>query len=257
MNGVVPPLLHGLSVRELQDLAGMDVYLRGRDYLVDGRVAGLTVEGGQATVAVHGTAAYDARLRVAEGALDFGCTCPMGVEDVVCKHVVAVGLAAIEGVTGAEASAHQLGAAHPQSRDAVEAWLAAQPHADLVALVLDQAAADEGPLEPARAARRIARDVAGPGGRTGEEHPEDAIGVWRRELDEALQRAHNSAYDQVVEILQTPAAAVRPCRAAQGLRHARGHDRRDLPPPSEPDQAASRCWVLTPRPSPAAAVAKR
>jgi len=57
----------------------------------------MTEYNGMITAKVEGTHTYTVKLQLNNGEAKHSCTCPMGDEDIFCKHCVAVGLAWIEG----------------------------------------------------------------------------------------------------------------------------------------------------------------
>ena len=57
----------------------------------------MTEYNGMITAKVEGTHTYTVKLLLDNGEAKHSCTCPMGDEDIFCKHCVAVGLAWIEG----------------------------------------------------------------------------------------------------------------------------------------------------------------
>ena len=56
----------------------------------------MTEYNGTITAKVKGTHTYTVKLQLDNGRVEHSCTCPMGNEDIFCKHCVAVGLAWIE-----------------------------------------------------------------------------------------------------------------------------------------------------------------
>ena len=85
-----------MSQKILMELAGERVFERGADYFADGRVAGLKENNGAITARVRGTYYYRVTLRPEEEELTSECNCPVGRDNVFCKHCVAVGLAWID-----------------------------------------------------------------------------------------------------------------------------------------------------------------
>jgi uncharacterized Zn finger protein len=84
-------LLRGL--RGLRGLAGDRYFKRGEDYFERGLVHSLAQDGEHISATVAGTQMYQVRLWLEDDALISDCSCPLGDEDLFCKHCVAVGLA--------------------------------------------------------------------------------------------------------------------------------------------------------------------
>jgi uncharacterized Zn finger protein len=80
----------------LIELAGERAFERGVDYFEDGHVVGLKESKGTTTARVRGTYYYRVKLWAEDGEVAFDCNCPVGHDDVFCKHCVAVGLAWLE-----------------------------------------------------------------------------------------------------------------------------------------------------------------
>jgi uncharacterized Zn finger protein len=85
-----------LSEKLLMELAGERAFERGEDYFAEGRVVGLKENNGAITARVRGTYYYRVTLRAENEELAFECNCPVGRDNVFCKHCVAVGLAWID-----------------------------------------------------------------------------------------------------------------------------------------------------------------
>ncbi|MBK7194674.1 MAG: DEAD/DEAH box helicase [Myxococcales bacterium] len=110
-----------LTVEGLRRTAGATVFERGRDYYARGAVTQLMVAADAAHARVTGGADYEPRIVLARGALRSSCTCPYD-GGLVCKHVVALGLAVLDRAPrAAPAPGERVGFA---SRDALEAWAA-------------------------------------------------------------------------------------------------------------------------------------
>jgi hypothetical protein len=83
-----------LDVNALRELAGEKVFARGEAYHRDGRVTILSLEPGRALAQVEGTEDYRAALTWTGGRIGGECSCPAFEDWGVCKHMVAVALAA-------------------------------------------------------------------------------------------------------------------------------------------------------------------
>ncbi|MEB3293369.1 MAG: hypothetical protein VKJ24_09420, partial [Synechococcales bacterium] len=85
--------LQAVLTREtLQTFAGDRYFARGEDYERRSLVHDLYQEEEGLTAWVRGTEDYYVELWVEEGDLQSSCNCPLGVDDIFCKHCVAVGL---------------------------------------------------------------------------------------------------------------------------------------------------------------------
>ena len=90
-----------ITIKNLRALAGGRSYMRGEEYYDEGAVGSVSEKNGTISARVHGSHAYDVRLKVIAGkkgteALDYNCTCPVGRDGDFCKHCVALGLAWLE-----------------------------------------------------------------------------------------------------------------------------------------------------------------
>ncbi|SYZ33022.1 SWIM zinc finger family protein [Propionibacterium australiense] len=117
-----------LSSAVLLEAAGESSYERGMNY-VDA-VRALSVSAGRATGKVKGTLPYDVQLTWDDGVLSGACTCPHFLNGNFCKHLVAVGLAVLD---GARTSALDM---EPHPTDPVERYLEGLEAAELRELVL-------------------------------------------------------------------------------------------------------------------------
>ncbi len=81
------------TIRRIADPRSFEL---GEQYHALGLVRSMTEYNGQITAKVKGTHTYTVKLHVDNGELEHSCTCPMGDEDIFCKHCVAAGLAWIE-----------------------------------------------------------------------------------------------------------------------------------------------------------------
>jgi hypothetical protein len=127
-----------LSERALFAEAGELSFARGQRY-VD-RVRGLKVTGSRASASVTGTDDYAVKLRWTTGDLDGSCTCPHWESGFFCKHLVAVGLAALAGGVASGADDESTGSAGDQ----VDALIERMDPDELRDLVRDLAERDGG-----------------------------------------------------------------------------------------------------------------
>lgn len=147
------------------------------------------------------------RLWIEDGEIGFACTCPLGRDDVFCKHAVAVGLAwRADGGAGATGAGASSGLRRPE--DALRALLLHLDKDELVSLLLDSAGEDE------RLRRRLTLIAA-------RQAPGDAAAsAWKRAFDDALATDdyidYRAAYDYasgVDETLDTLESLLRDGRA--------------------------------------------
>lgn len=121
-------------------LAGDRYYERGVGYFEEGRVHSLAQYDEHITAEVWGTETYQVHLWLENDHLYSRCTCPLGVDDLFCKHCVAVGLTWID-----EPPPYQMGDAPSKpgtTMQDVRDYLARQERDDLVKLILDRAMED-------------------------------------------------------------------------------------------------------------------
>ena len=83
-----------LSETTLLDMAGERVYAQGEDYVR--YVRGLRMTGVKAYASVQAKQVYTVELDWSGSRLDGYCTCQHQADGNLCKHLVAVGLAAID-----------------------------------------------------------------------------------------------------------------------------------------------------------------
>jgi uncharacterized Zn finger protein len=86
------PLEQALTQTALLERAGDRYFKRGETYFRQGYVNDLALDGDGVTAVVMGTEDYDVELWAEDGSLQASCTCPLGVDEIFCKHCVAVGL---------------------------------------------------------------------------------------------------------------------------------------------------------------------
>ena len=65
-------------------------------YFQRGKVRSLAQYGNEISATVQGQYKYTVQLRLQDGALDYRCTCPVGMDGAFCKHGVATALAWID-----------------------------------------------------------------------------------------------------------------------------------------------------------------
>lgn len=119
----------------LRDLAGAQAYARGEAYHRDGQVEILTISAERVLARVAGTEDYRTVVTGRGAAIDGECSCRAFEEWGVCKHIVAVALAANAAGDGGDAEA---AGALPRIRE----YLKARGIDALVEMVLAQAERD-------------------------------------------------------------------------------------------------------------------
>ncbi len=85
-----------LTLNTIRRIADPRSFGRGEQYFALGLVRSMTEYNGTITAKVKGTHTYTVKLQLDNGDIEHSCTCPMGDEDIFCKHCVAVGLAWIQ-----------------------------------------------------------------------------------------------------------------------------------------------------------------
>lgn len=125
-----------MTLEELQCCVESRIWKRGADYAEHGQVIALSREGSRVIALVEGSEPhpYDVWLDLAMPAQNeeaWSCNCPMGVDSLLCKHVVAAAIVAeTEGEVLSEDEDEEDAALVPADRppkDALEAFLAGQP----------------------------------------------------------------------------------------------------------------------------------
>ncbi len=138
-------LLELLSKKRLLQLAGPQSYSRGEAYFENGRVTGLHIEDNFIRAQVAGTKTYRTKLWIKENSLEWSCTCPLFESDeVFCKHLVAISLAAQESSSHTTEYTGSKSKARPLTSSDVEQYLLKQDKKTLVAILMEQARSDDG-----------------------------------------------------------------------------------------------------------------
>jgi|CXWL01.1.fsa_nt_gi uncharacterized Zn finger protein len=155
-----------LSRETLRAAAGDKYFARGEEYFEQELVDRLRVMPGVITAKVQGTEKYEVRIALADGRLEFDCTCPLADEGTVCKHCVAVGLAWID----------ERGASDNYTRELedVRRHLLDLDKQALVKIVMDEAAESDGLFEKLSLAAR--RDAPG-----------DFASTFRKAIDRSMR----------------------------------------------------------------------
>ena len=143
-----------LSRNALKTLAWGQSFERGQAYFRDGSVRALQASGGVISAKVQGTRTYRVRLWSEDGELRHDCSCPLGDDELFCKHCVAIGLAWLD--PDSETTPVE------EAPD-IRAYLGRLDKVALVELVLERAEEDERLHRrlTTQAARAAARENAG------------------------------------------------------------------------------------------------
>ncbi len=126
------PLADVLNRQLLRNQAGPIIFARGEVYCKSGHVFSLVEHQGTLAAKVGGTRDYRVKLWLEDGELEFDCTCPHAAEGAFCKHVVATGLAWLEGKTTGKTGQPTV------TLDDVEQYLQQQSKQTLVSLLMEQ-----------------------------------------------------------------------------------------------------------------------
>jgi len=130
-----------LTERALRLMAGAASFERGERYATTRRVKKLKVTESELSATVTGTRSYQVRIWAEEGSLSYSCSCPMGDDEVFCKHCVAIGLVWLGAVATKEGAPRPGTAGH--SEVDVRAYLLSRDKEALVELLMERAATDE------------------------------------------------------------------------------------------------------------------
>lgn len=132
------------SAELIREAADAKMWARGVGYFDEGRVLSVERRSGWVYGLVAGTVPYRCKLRVAGKGLSFDCDCPVGADGVLCKHVVATGLAYLN-----ESDDQQTDADQPSSRkhtnphEDIQRYLEGLCPEALVQLVMERLDQDE------------------------------------------------------------------------------------------------------------------
>jgi len=130
----------------LKAITDTHTFRRGEEYARAGKVRRIRERDGIVEAAVRGTHSYRTQLWQTDGNLRFTCSCPLGVEEMCCKHVVALGLTWLgEGApTGDPATVPAAPARKAAIRGKdIRAHLMARDKSDLVDLLMEEAQGDD------------------------------------------------------------------------------------------------------------------
>jgi hypothetical protein len=128
-----------ITPQVLYQWPGAAAFRRGEAYFSEDAVGDLASDDESITARVQGTETYRIELIDDDGELAYDCDCPRAADGFFCKHCVAAGLAWLTDRARAADSGRRSDPWSP-----IRDYLAAQPAAVLIQLVLDAARRDEG-----------------------------------------------------------------------------------------------------------------
>ena len=127
----------------LLEMAGERSFARGEDYTRRGYVHDLASEGDGLTARVTGTEEYYVEICPGEGELQTTCTCPLGADDIFCKHCVAVGLTWLANPNAAKAQKGKRPAQKPVTMQEVQHFLEQQDKSTLIQWIIARTQRDQ------------------------------------------------------------------------------------------------------------------
>jgi uncharacterized Zn finger protein len=139
-------ILTYITENKLIKLAGAQSYVRGEEYFEEDRIKGLLIEDDNISARVHGTHIYRVKIWMRKTTMEYSCTCPLFERDeVFCKHLVAVSLAAREASSGDSISGNKRKKkkGNVLTSDDIERFLSAQEKQTVIALLMDYARSDD------------------------------------------------------------------------------------------------------------------
>ena len=89
-------LAHKLNRQKLRQWAGPRSFQRGEDYSEDDRVRIVAEDERTFTAKVQGSRSYRVQIHIQAKEIQYACNCPLGIEQIFCKHLVAAGLTWID-----------------------------------------------------------------------------------------------------------------------------------------------------------------
>ncbi len=192
-----------ITEKRLRSLTDSLRFQRGQEYYHGGAVASLRKYRERISATVTGTQDYQVNLWEKNGELDYGCSCPDGLDYVFCKHCVAVGLALLE-QTGTEAAGDNKSTRRPPRKKArkeisaedIHAWLQKQDVATLAELLVEQAMDDQSLYRQLQL--KVARDIGG----------DTNISVVQKALEETILPGYFIDYQAAYGYAKTVETAV-------------------------------------------------
>ncbi len=133
-----------LNRQKIKQLADTRSFQRGEDYFKSGRVRVVAEEKGSFSAKVRGSHNYRVEIKMKGKETEYSCDCPIGSEEVFCKHLVAAGLTWIEGDTGGKMQSDKTAQSKPQVTNSdVQDYLLSQNKEELVKILMAQATEDD------------------------------------------------------------------------------------------------------------------
>lgn len=128
-----------MDLLKLKRLCNDRSFARGEAYFNEGRVQSLAEQDGVLTAVVSGQKDYRVRLQWDDSEVEYSCNCPVGLDGVFCKHLVAAGLAWIHPdmkptrKTGGKKT-------REKTQDKIQDFLNLQDKSTLIQMLADEAA---------------------------------------------------------------------------------------------------------------------
>lgn len=140
MSAVLSQILNRRTLRQMTDSRS---FKRGEDYFSGGRVHALIEDGNVVKAKVRGSRDYHIKIRILENEASYSCDCPLGMEEVFCKHLVAVALASLEGMEAVHKSGKSQSVKPAVTMKEVRTYLASQDKEALVDMIVEQVVDDD------------------------------------------------------------------------------------------------------------------
>lgn len=197
----------GLSLNRsfLQAATDARTFRKGREYARTGRVGIIAEQDGVIEAVVHGTQSYRTKLWIEKRKLLFSCTCPLGKEEIFCKHGVALGFvwlgdgpqredkeeypAAPPGGADPSATIYEDPYADLRGED-VRQHLLSRDKSELVDILMEHAVGDD------RLMRRLMVEAARSDGKAAE------VAVLRAVVDDAVKYGGFVGYHEMISYVR-------------------------------------------------------
>lgn len=137
-------LAEKLNRQKIRQLAGPSSFRRGEDYFESGRVRVVSEDGESLIAKVQGSRNYRVNIQAGRKEVLYSCNCPLGMEQVFCKHIVAAGLTWIEGEQDSKTKGDKTARSKPKvTSEDVHAYLLKQEKETLVKMLMEQTVEDD------------------------------------------------------------------------------------------------------------------
>jgi uncharacterized Zn finger protein len=166
-----------ITLAEVQSLADIKTFARGKSYFHEGLVSRLEQDDGVVRANVQGTHRYSVELGVGDdGELTYECDCPVGEDGIFCKHAVAVALSWLENAGEEVFHADEAELAKPRRKrkpyeQQIQEYVATLSEVALRELVLEAAERDVTPRDKLLFAARAANASDLPSMKTAVQRP--------------------------------------------------------------------------------------